>query len=282
MLPKQYVIISLQLQEEFFELAYALTSDLSGFLGAEEGFDLIKLTFDTIQFSETELNDFISELSLQTGKKISFEKSFVEEQNWNAEWESTIKPLVIDDYFCIYPSWSKPEKSYPVSIEIDPKMSFGTGYHETTRLMLQSIKSIDLKGKTILDCGTGTGVLAIAAIILNAESCFAFDIDEWSYENSVENAEKNSVSEKIKFVLGGYEVIPIDKKYEIILANVNKNIHTEFGDYYSTHIQKNGMLILSGLLKYDENQMMDLFLEKGFIHQFTNSENEWICMGFSK
>ncbi len=282
MSPKQYVIISIQLQEEFFELAYALTSDLSGFLGAEEGFDLIKFTFDPVLFSESELAEFISELSEQTDKQITFEKSFVEEQNWNAEWESTIKPLVIDDYFCIYPSWSKPEKSYPVSIEIDPKMSFGTGYHETTRLMLQSLKSLDLKGKTILDCGTGTGVLAIAAIILKAESCFAFDIDEWSFENSVENAEKNSVSEKIEFVLGGYEVIPADKKYEIILANVNKNIHSEFGDYYSTHIQKNGLLILSGLLKYDENQMLELFQKKGFVHQFTNSENEWICMGFLK
>lgn len=279
---KTFKSVTLWIQEEQFEMVYALVSDRSGYLGSEEGFDQIKVFFDDEKFSEPDLDLFIGELSDLLDSEIEFTEETVEERNWNEEWESTIQPVIIDDYFCIYPSWNKPEHKYPVEIEVDPKMSFGTGYHETTRLMMQSLRKLPVQNAALLDCGTGTGVLAIAAVLLGAENVFAFDIDEWSFDNCVENASNNRVSDKIKFALGGYETIPASDEYDIVLANVNKNVHSDFGTYYQKHVKSGGYLVLSGLLKYDEEQIQGIFTKMNFKHKFTLSENEWICIGFTK
>ena len=279
---KTYKSITLFIQEEQFEMVYALVSERNGYLGSEEGFDQIKVFFDDQVSSEADLDLFIAELSELLDDEVEFSEETIEEKNWNEEWESTIQPVIINNFFCIYPSWNKPEKKYSVEIEIDPKMSFGTGYHETTRLMMQSLIELPIKNSIVLDCGTGTGVLAIAAVLLGSSSVFAFDIDEWSFDNCVENASNNKVSDKIKFALGGYETIPESNQYDIVLANVNKNVHSDFSDYYVKHVKPGGFLVLSGILKYDEEQMLQLFQKLNFKHEFSLSENEWICMGFKK
>lgn len=279
---KTYKTIKLYIPEEKFEFAYAVAMTKDGYLGAEEGFDQLLLSFDLSVITEDQINELISEIEDGFGSKIQIEEETVQEKNWNAEWESTIQPIIIDDYFCIYPEWNKPDQVYPVVIKINPKMSFGTGYHETTRLMLKALKQLPIKNSDLLDCGTGTGVLAIASSLLGAKDIFAFDIDEWSYNNSIENFSNNDVSDKIEIKLGGFEVIPKETTYDIILSNVNKNVHHDSLTFYQNHLKKSGWLILSGILKYDEVSINELFTKNGFHHQFTLSENEWISVGFTK
>jgi len=180
----------------------------------------------------------------------------IKEKNWNEEWEHTIRPQTIGQFF-VKPSWSaaKPPKGKTL-LEIDPKMSFGTGYHATTRLMLQGLPSLKPAGKTVLDAGTGTGILAIAALKLGAENVFAFDIDNWSETNARENALINQVDDRIVFAHGGFETIPVNALYEIVLANINRNVILAMLEILSGHLAPGGSLCVTGIL-HEDVQMVE-------------------------
>ena len=205
-----------------------------------------------------------------------------EPQNWNEEWEKTIEPMQVGQFF-IRPTWKPvPTPDGLILLEIDPKMAFGTGYHETTRLMLRMLSSSVNAGMSVLDVGTGTGVLAIAALKLGASSAFGFDIDEWSYINATENALLNGVATEFEVKEGSFEVIPFSDGYDMVLANVNRNMLLATSAQIVNHVRDGGTLLLSGLLDIDESVILDNpdYAELELIDR--QQENEWICLRFKK
>ncbi|MGP2569595.1 50S ribosomal protein L11 methyltransferase [Ornithobacterium rhinotracheale] len=211
--------------------------------------------------------------------EIVYERTEIEPVNWNKEWESNFSPININDACYIRAEFHEPHPDAPYEIVIQPKMSFGTGHHETTHLMVEYLLSLDLDQQSVLDMGTGTGILAILSKMRGAKSCLGIDIDEWSYENAVENAERNNV--EVSFIKGGAESIP-DEKFDLVLANINKNILKADMPFYINALKPNAQLILSGLLDIDEQEMIQ-FVE-GFGLNFVDKKerNEWIALRFEK
>lgn len=205
-----------------------------------------------------------------------------EPRNWNEEWEAEIKPIKVGRFY-ITPTWaagSTPEGF--IELLIDPKMSFGTGYHETTRIMLKMMGDAVKPGDKILDAGTGTGILSIAAIKLGAASAFGFDIDEWSYDNAIENSCLNNVSENLMVVLGDDSVIPVDKIYDVVLANINRNILIDMAGRLSECVRPGGLLLISGLLREDEPVILKTTAYESLELVGKESENDWIGLKFHK
>lgn len=201
-----------------------------------------------------------------------------EPQNWNEEWEKTIQPMLVGSFF-VRPTWTPvetPDGAY--LLEIDPKMAFGTGYHETTRSMLRMIPHAIKGGESVLDVGTGTGILAIAALKAGAANAFGFDIDEWSSVNATENAIINQVTERFTVLEGSFEVIKEGSLYDVVLANVNRNMLLETAEQITSLVKSGGILLLSGLLDVDE----EVILAKSEYAAMTlverMQENEWICL----
>jgi len=179
---------------------------------------------------------------------ISYEFNEIEQTNWNEEWEKNFKPIVVDDMVTIRaPFHDKPITKYDVIIE--PKMSFGTGHHETTHMMIQHILRNDFKEKSVLDMGCGTGVLGILAEKVGATKIEAIDIDNWCYINSLENVERNNCSNIV--VLEGDVALLNGKNYDTIIANINRNILLADISVYATCLNPKGVLFLSGFYKED-------------------------------
>ena len=180
--------------------------------------------------------------------EITFEFNEIEQTNWNKEWEKNFNPIIVDDACSVRaPFHEKPNTKYDIIIE--PKMSFGTGHHETTHMMIQHILKNDFKGKSVLDMGCGTGVLAILAEIKGAKPLDAVDYDNWCYLNSIENVERNN-SKHINVIEGDASVLK-GKKYDIIIANINRNILLQDMETYASCLNKKGMLFLSGFYNTD-------------------------------
>lgn len=213
--------------------------------------------------------------------RLNSEKVY-EPQNWNENWEKTIDPIEVGQFY-IRPTWKPIETPDGlILLEIDPKMAFGTGYHETTRCMLRMLPSVISHNCSVLDIGTGTGVLAIAALKLGAGSAFGFDVDEWSYENAMENAHLNEVSEKFVVKEGSFDTVPVGATYEVVLANVNRNMLLGTSSQITNLVGGGGTLVLSGLLDVDEESILqnDDYSRLQLINKI--QENEWICLRFQK
>lgn len=201
----------------------------------------------------------------------------VADQNWNEEWEKTIEARNIGKFY-VKPTWdrsSAPDDS--ILLEIDPKMAFGTGYHETTRLMLRLLPDVVKKDDLVLDAGTGTGILAIAAVKLGARKAFAFDVDEWSITNTKENILLNRVDQKISVRKGSTETIPAGSSYDVILANIERNTILDMLPKLQNLLKKSGRMLLSGLLKKDEQSISDKLLGLDLEIREIIHENEWIA-----
>ncbi|MCL4126801.1 UNVERIFIED_CONTAM: hypothetical protein GTU68_001326 [Idotea baltica] len=180
--------------------------------------------------------------------EITFEFNEIEQTNWNKEWEKNFNPIIVDDACSVRaPFHKKPNTKYDIIIE--PKMSFGTGHHETTHMMIQHILKNDFQGKSVLDMGCGTGVLAILAEIKGAKPLDAVDYDNWCYLNSLENVERNN-SKHITVIEGDASALK-GKTYDIIIANINRNILLQDMETYVSCLNKNGMLFLSGFYNTD-------------------------------
>ncbi|WP_069131233.1 50S ribosomal protein L11 methyltransferase [Rhodohalobacter halophilus] len=206
----------------------------------------------------------------------------VEDRNWNEQWEQTIQPQVIGK-FLVRPTWStvSPSKGQTL-LEIDPKMAFGTGYHATTRLMLNRFSSINFKDKFVLDAGTGTGILAIAAIKLGATYAVGFDVDSWSEINAKENALINEVNEKVDIRHGSVETVSEREQFDITLANINRNVILEIIPFLVKKTNPGGTIFLTGLLDTDEEVVTNaLNVQPVEIVKITG-EDEWILFHLTK
>ncbi|MCC8153161.1 MAG: 50S ribosomal protein L11 methyltransferase [Tannerellaceae bacterium] len=202
------------------------------------------------QYNKTTLDEKLKQFPLK-GVLFSYAENFIEGKDWNEEWEKNyFKPITIGDECIIHASFHEIEKPYRHQIIIDPKMAFGTGNHETTRLMINEILKEDMQGKKVLDMGCGTAVLGILATLRGAKKVVAIDIDEWAYNNALENIRLNH-TEEISVLLGGAEVIPQAESFDIILANINRNILLNDIATYVTILKEGGLLCMSGFYKED-------------------------------
>ncbi|CAM1374333.1 50S ribosomal protein L11 methyltransferase [Tenacibaculum xiamenense] len=210
---------------------------------------------------------------------IEYSHKEIEQTNWNAEWEKNFNPIQVDDKVSVRaPFHENPNLEFDIVIE--PKMSFGTGHHETTYMMLQHLLDLDVTNKKVLDMGCGTGILAIFAEMKGAKPVDAIDIDSWCYTNSLENVERNNC--KNISVFEGDSVLLKDKKYDLIIANINRNILLKDMEVYTNCLNDNGTLLLSGFYQEDipiidkEVKKYKLLLIK------TIERNNWVALRYQK
>lgn len=244
---------------------------------------LAGIQYDAFEEKETELLAYVEEEAFEaealetilSAYNLSYSKSLIENQNWNALWESNFPPVVVDDFCAIRAEFHEPFPNIKNDIVITPKMSFGTGHHATTYMMIEKMSQIDFKDKQVADFGTGTGVLSILANKLCSSCVWAVDNDDWSIENSKENIERNDC---IKVKIEKAEGFQPKQKFDIILANINKNIILQNAANFLSGLQSEGKLLLSGLLREDENDVVSTFVQKGLQHISTSEKNNWICI----
>ncbi len=205
----------------------------------------------------------------------------IQHRNWNEEWERSIQPIQVSDRFVITPSWHPVTDSAKTVIIIDPKMTFGTGYHETTRLMIRMMEQYVRPDTTVLDVGTGTGILAIAAVQLGAARAVGIDIDEWSMDNGIENAQRNHVADRIDIRIGSMDVVT-ESSFDVILANIIRNTILELLDEMLAKIALKGTILFSGLLTTDREIITDALSKRGFNVITVLQENDWIGMAAAR
>jgi len=210
----------------------------------------------------------------------SFEVNTIKDKNWNAEWETNFDPVFVEDKLAIVAPFHTDSYEQQLIVKIQPQMSFGTGHHQTTWLASKKLFNLDVKGKRILDMGTGTGVLAIIADKLGADYVFAPDIDEWSFNNANENVELNGCS-KIEVALGGDELLE-GKQFDIIIANINKNILIQHYPVYAKALVSGGIMLNSGFFTTDKNDLVEEAEKNGFVFESIESKDEWAMLEFIK
>jgi len=206
--------------------------------------------------------------------KISHQSKEIAQQNWNATWEENFEPIQVGE-LCVVraPFHEKPNVEFDIVIE--PKMSFGTGHHETTHMMLQHILDHNFEQKSVLDMGSGTGVLAILTAMKGAKSIDAIDIDNWCYLNAIENKERNNC-EHINVFEGDASLLK-NKKYDVVIANINRNILLTDIPTYADCLNKNGILFLSGFYSEDIPIITRKCEEVGLKFEKNLEKNNWVA-----
>jgi ribosomal protein L11 methyltransferase len=250
---------------------------------ADLGFESFVDTEDGLQaYIQSSLHQSISADDLMVSaipdQELQMDVKEIAEQNWNAEWEKNFEPILVEDKCVVRAPFHEPIPGFAMEIVIEPKMSFGTGHHATTWLMMRALFDLELKGKKLLDMGSGTGVLAILAEKLGAASCDAIDIDEWAYENAVENVQRNQCS-AVHCAMGGAELLG-DSTYDIILANINRNILVRDASHYLNVLNDGGMILLSGFYTHDVPVVQDAFPGMSIVRQ--DSRDEWAMLMLRK
>jgi ribosomal protein L11 methyltransferase len=209
---------------------------------------------------------------------ITFEHNEIVQTNWNEEWEKNFNPIQVDDLVSIRaPFHANPLLQFDIVIE--PKMSFGTGHHETTHMMVQHLLALDLDTKKVLDMGCGTGILAIFAEMKGAKPIDAIDIDSWCYENSLENIQRNNCNH-ITVYEGDASLLK--EKYDVIIANINRNILLSDMKTYTDCLNENGVLLLSGFYKEDIVIIEDEVTKHGVTFETMIQRNNWVALKYVK
>lgn len=275
-----YLKLVVNVSESYQEHVIAELMDMD-FYGFEQQDDHLVAYVEKRRFNDAN-REYIEQMIGRFPDASFVDMTDVQEENWNATWEDSIQPQTIGK-FLVKPSWSDMEPaSDQILLVVDPKMSFGTGYHHTTRLMLRQLEKIDCGGKRVLDAGTGTGILAIAACKLGADRAIGFDFDPWSERNATENAHLNNVGSQLDIRLGGFEQVKNDKPFDIVLANINRNVILEFLPDIVSSAVLNGTICLSGLLETDEDAVRDALQNYPVRVTGIEQEKEWILLQLEK
>ncbi|MEJ2882020.1 50S ribosomal protein L11 methyltransferase [Pedobacter sp. GR22-6] len=202
-------------------------------------------------------------------------------ENWNEEWEKNFEPLIISDECYVRATFHQPRPEYKYEIVIDPKMAFGTGHHQTTTMMMQYVLLSDLEGKTVLDMGCGTGILAILASKKGAKELVAIDYDEVCYLSTIENSALNGIS-NITALCGGKEIIP-ETTFDVILANINRNILLDQISDYAGRLESAGSIYFSGFYEHPDLEMITAECNKHRISYIGHSKiGDWVAAHFKK
>jgi ribosomal protein L11 methyltransferase len=242
------------------------------FIETEEGFSAYIL-------KDLWIPDILKEINILENPefKISYTFEEIEQVNWNAEWEKNFDPILVDDLCCVRaPFHPKTEAQFDIVIE--PKMSFGTGHHETTHMMIQHLLEMNVENMKTLDMGCGTAILAILAEMKGAKPIDAIDIDNWCYENSIENAQRNNC-QNISVYEGDASLLQ-DKKYDLIIANINRNILLNDMQTYAHCLNKNGIILFSGFYEQDIPFIDASCSENGLQFVKKIQRNNWVSLKY--
>jgi ribosomal protein L11 methyltransferase len=226
------------------------------------------------------INSLLNSFNENKEMTLTWVRKNIEHQNWNALWEADFEPVFVDDRLSIVAPFHGAAARKNHVIEIDPKMSFGTGHHQTTFLMCQQILSLELGDKLVLDMGTGTGVLAILAEQLGAREIIAIDIESWSVENTKWNAERNGCT-KIDAIEGGASLIPL-LNFDFIFANINKNILKDQLPIYSQVLSEGGTLLLSGFFNSDVSELLIVAEKLNLVLVNVHEKETWALIKLQK
>jgi ribosomal protein L11 methyltransferase len=245
---------------------------------AYEGFEQT----DTILKAFIRAEDFDQEVleALLSAHGLTYTLERIEDRNWNEEWEKNFQPVVVGAFCAIRAHFHAPITGVEHELVITPKMSFGTGHHATTYMMLQSMQGMDLRGKRVLDFGTGTGVLAILAERLGAGEVIAIDNDEWSINNAQENTLANHCS--LITVLKVDRVADLEGAFDLILANINKHVIVDQLGDLGQHLAPGGVILLSGLLENDTEDIENEAVKNNLSVSNWMTKGSWICLKTAK
>ena len=285
---------------KYFEVEFTLTPnnddarDLLAALAGEEGFETfeetetglkgyVQQTMFDVEALKTALEDFPFE-----GVTISYEVREAEDRDWNEQWEQEgFEPIIISDgAIIIHDGRHLPETAGGISIEIDAHLAFGTGTHETTRMVCSTLLSLShlltSSPSRVLDCGTGTGILSICALKLGAKEAVGYDIDEWSVDNARHNAVINQVDERFQSLLGDASLLlnKVEGEFDIVMANINRNILLADMPLFRQKMAPGASLILSGFYTEDVPMLTDKAATLGLILESQKQDNNWACLTF--
>jgi len=271
------LIVTVEPKEQGSDVLIAELSEIGfeSFVESDTGFSAY---IKEEQFSAEEIKTIFFNYS--SFFKTTYSSKIIQQQNWNKEWESNFQPIDVDGKCYIRALFHEAKKNFIYDIVIEPKMSFGTGHHFTTQLMIKKLMNLDVKSKSLLDMGCGTGVLAVLASLMGANPITAIDIDDWSVENSMENLQKNAIDNVI--VHKGNAEILAGKLFHTILANINKNVLLTDMVAYSQSLEKGGDLVLSGFFETDVNELSQKANGLGLKLEEKEVNNQWTMLHFIK
>jgi ribosomal protein L11 methyltransferase len=274
-----YVELELQLHPDFTEI---LTAEL-----AEAGFESFVETDEGLQayiqeelFDENTLNELIERY--KDAAEINSSWKTLERKNWNEEWEKSYEPIEVGERIRVRAVFHEPDPRFQFDLLIQPKMSFGTGHHETTWLVMNEQLNLPHAGISVMDVGCGTGILTILADKLGAGNLLGFDIDEWAVENTRENFAMNHLPETAGVFLGTIDDVSVDRQFEGILANINRNILLAEIPKYVSHLKNGGWLVTSGFYETDQADIERCAEENGLKKIRSNTRNQWATVVFEK
>lgn len=272
-----YLEFKIGCQEEFREILIAELADIGfdSFLETESGIDAYILESE---FNRADFNQIIE--TYQDSAQLLVNEAKMPKVNWNEEWEKNYDPIAVDNLVYVRASFHKPKEGFLHEIVINPKMSFGTGHHATTYQMLRHQFEVDHKNKRVLDVGSGTGILAIMAHLLGAKEVEAFDIDEWSVENGNENFDLNGLGTRMG--MGTIRQIKPSGSFDLVLANINKNVLLDEMKIYSDLLVTGGYLLLSGFYTQDIEDLVREALPLGLYLINSSDRENWAALILKK
>ncbi len=274
---KTYINVHISLKEEYYEMVFALLQNFK-FTGIEEKLDQIVISFKLKDYNDETRNEILEIINQFDPDAKIIKEETLEEKNWNEEWENNVQPIRVDEHLVITPEWKKNEIDSEHKIIINPKMSFGTGDHQTTRLVCRLMKKINQPGKFWIDAGTGTGVLAIYAALLGASKVLAFDNNIWSIENAIENVEINGFSDKIEIKNIDIEETELPDS-DFIAANLFLNLVVpSMPIFYKSLKKSKGHLLISGILKFHHQDILEGAEANHFVHIESIFEDDWVAL----
>ena len=231
-------------------------------------------------FDELKIKTILTEFPFDND--ISYKYEIVEGQDWNSEWEKNyFKPIIVKDQCVIHSSFHKDIPSLPYDIVIDPKMAFGTGHHATTSLIIEQLLEMDLVDKSVVDMGTGTGILAILASMRGASQITAIEIDPMAHANAIDNLKINN-AESINLILGDASSLDKVKNIDVFIANINRNIITQDISAYASTLHSGSVMLLSGFYESDIPVIMEYARPLGLTYHSHTVKNDWSCLRLIK
>jgi ribosomal protein L11 methyltransferase len=274
-----YLEVSLTLAPDYTDILTAELAEIGyeSFVETDEGVDAY-VTEDI--FDEAQLQEVLAKYQNATAIACSWKA--LEKKNWNEEWERSYEPIEVGHAVRVRAQFHEPDERFTYDLLITPKMSFGTGHHATTWLVMNEQLSLPHQGIDILDVGCGTGILAILGRKLGARQVLAFDIDEWAVENTRENFALNQVLDQAEVFQGTITGVPTTRQFGGILANINRNILLSEIPRYVQHLLPGGWLVVSGFYEMDEPDIVQCSLENGLTKVRTDTRQEWATVVFEK
>ncbi|MDH5397259.1 MAG: 50S ribosomal protein L11 methyltransferase [Cyclobacteriaceae bacterium] len=272
----EYAVLKVSCPDQWKDIMVAELAD-AGFDTMEETDNGLDAYVEEGEKEKIDVESVMERYSQVEG--LTYEWGIVENQNWNEEWEKNYDPVVIAEQCLVRADFHQIKEEYKYEVVINPRMSFGTGHHPTTWLMVAALLKLDLTGKTVLDAGCGTGVLSIISEQKGAIAIDAYDISDWCVENTQENSNLNNCT-KINVFQGTISDVPLQDDYDVIIANINKNVLTEEMDAYVRKMKKGSLLLLSGFFK-DDGQDIINSAQKSGLKVLQNAERDnWACISF--